>query len=400
MNILNFVHIHKKQIAKQALLLLATLILVSGLSFFGIQKENSFKTQVLSFANREEELKSKLTSISKELDDLKNQDQVKRNDQLSKEVKQINETYKKSATVYESILDLKANGKKYDELDKLYAASIKFLSEKNYASASAYLSEIEKKIAAEKTTVATNFKAPANLPVSNTPPSSGSFNRQSVQTSQGTFMVDIISADLNNNKVIIDTASDSDCKDNCPVMSLSEYVSRSSAWAGINGSFFCPSTYPTCVGKTNSFDTLIMNKNKNYFNSGNNVYSTIPAAIFRSGGARFVSQTLQWGRDTSVDAVIANYPLYTQGGQNVFSGSADAKITSKSPRTFIGATGSTAYIGIVYNASASEAAEVLKTLGIQDSLGMDQGGSTALWHGGYKAGPGRAIPNAVLFVRR
>jgi len=29
---------------------------------------------------------------------------------------------------------------------------------------------------------------------------------------------------------------------------------------------FCPSTYPQCAGKTNSFDTLLMNKNKVYFN--------------------------------------------------------------------------------------------------------------------------------------
>jgi len=31
---------------------------------------------------------------------------------------------------------------------------------------------------------------------------------------------------------------------------------------GINGSFFCPADYPTCAGKTGSFDLLVMNKNK------------------------------------------------------------------------------------------------------------------------------------------
>lgn len=34
----------------------------------------------------------------------------------------------------------------------------------------------------------------------------------------------------------------------------------------------------------------------------------VTAAIF-SGSARFVGQTSEWGRDTGVDGVIANYPL-------------------------------------------------------------------------------------------
>ena len=58
------------------------------------------------------------------------------------------------------------------------------------------------------------------------------------------------------------------------------------------------------------------------------------------------------------------------------------------------------YIGIVHNASMGESAKVLKALGMDGALNLDQGGSTALWHGGYKAGPGRNIPNAVLFVSR
>jgi hypothetical protein len=58
------------------------------------------------------------------------------------------------------------------------------------------------------------------------------------------------------------------------------------------------------------------------------------------------------------------------------------------------------YIGIVYGASMGESAKVLKALGMDSALNLDQGGSTALWSGGYKAGPGRGIPNAILFVQR
>ena len=47
-----------------------------------------------------------------------------------------------------------------------------------------------------------------------------------------------------------------------------------------------------------------------------------------------------------------------------------------------------------------QSAKVLQAMGMDGALNLDQGGSTALWSGGYKAGPGRNIPNAVLLVRR
>lgn len=233
----------------------------------------------------------------------------------------------------------------------------------------------------------------------NTPPGAG-FSRQTVVTDIGTFTVSIVAANLSSTRVIIDTASSNNCGNECPVLPLSDYVSRNSAFAGINGSFFCPAEYPSCAGKTNSFDTLLMNRDKYYFNSDNNVYSTVPAAIFGSGYFRLVKQSLEWGRDTSVDGVIANYPIYTFNNAIEFGGSSDAKLTNKSGRSFVGATGDTIYIGVVHSATAAEAAHVLQAIGIHNSLGLDNGGSTALWSGGYRAGPGRQIPNAVLFVSR
>lgn len=248
--------------------------------------------------------------------------------------------------------------------------------------------------------IITPTPTPQPTQVSNTPPGSG-FSQQNVQANGSTFKVDIIAADLNSTRIIIDTASDSTCTNNCPVLPLGTYASRSSAFAAINGSFFCPTAYPECAGKTNSFDTLLMNKNKVYFNSANNVYSVVPAVIFNGNSARFVTQSLQWGRDTSVDAVIANHPLYLLNGQDVFTGSPEAKINNKGTRTFVGTTGSKVYIGVIFNASASDAAAALQTMGIQNALGLDQGGSTALWYNGsYVVGPGRDIPNAVLLVRR
>lgn len=238
------------------------------------------------------------------------------------------------------------------------------------------------------------------IPVSNNPPGSG-FSKQVVSLNGQNFTVAIVAADLTSTRVIVDTASESDCSNDCPVLPLADYVSRNGAYAGINGSYFCPLDYSSCQGKTNSFDTLLMNKNKRYFNSDNNIYSTVPAVIFSPGSIRFVSQSLQWGRDTSVDSVIANYPLLISGSNiNFTEDPGEPKFGGKAARTFIATKGGMVYIGMVYGASMGESAKVLHALGMGEALNLDQGGSTALWHGGYIAGPGRNIPNAILFVNR
>lgn len=237
--------------------------------------------------------------------------------------------------------------------------------------------------------------------VSNTPPKNG-FSRQTVKTSEGiTSLVDLVAGDLSSTRVVVDTASTGTCGNNCPVLSLAEYARRSGGYAGINGSYFCPTSYGSCAGKTNSFDTLLMNKNKTYFNSENNVYSTVPAVIFMNGSVRFVERSLDWGRDTGVDGVIANQPLLVFNRQVRFGGDGDPKKGSRGSRSFVGNIGNTVYIGVARNVTVAEAARVLYALGFDNALNLDSGGSTALWFsGGYKVGPGRAIPNAIIFQRK
>ncbi len=376
------------------------ILFLSGLSLYLYWKE-AYKISPQIIA-----LNASLTQTREELDELKEQDQYKINKSLEEKIKLTDDTYKKTVTSYEKLLDLKAQKEDTKELDELFTTTLSYLSELNYSSAGAKLTSLNSEItkryqklatAALPTSPATN--APAASVTSNAPPSSG-YSFQAVKTDNGTFNVAIIAADLNSTRVIVDTASDSDCGNNCPVMALGDYVARSGAFAGINGPFFCPAEYPSCAGKTNSFDTLLMNKNKHYFNSDNNKYSTVPLVYFSGNSMGARGQSLDWGRDTGVDSVIANHPLYISGGNNNFGGSSDPKLTSRGPRTFIANKGSMAYMGIVYSATSSDAAAVLKALGMDNALGLDQGGSTALWSGGYKAGPGRALPAAVLFVRK
>ncbi len=275
-------------------------------------------------------LKAKLNTVQKELTALKNVDQYKRNNQLEDTIKHIETTYQKAVKAYEALLDLKSQTNDTGDLDKLFAQSLDLLSQRNYATADATLNELNHQIATEQQKIASAAipAVPANAPVNNTAPGNG-YSRQSVSADTGTFVVDLIAADLGSTRVVVDTASDTDCSNNCPALPLSTYVSRSGAYAGINGTFFCPPEYPTCAGKTGSYDLLVMNKNKVYFNSANNVYSTNPVVIFGSGFIRFIGAASGWGRDTSVDGVISNFPLLVSGGSIVYGDSSDTKFTNQ-----------------------------------------------------------------------
>jgi len=360
--------------------------------------------QLSNYTSQNANTNKKLATVSTQLTALKNIDQIKRNNALETEIKNIEITYKSSIADYQNIIDLKLN-EKTDPLDALYAQAVSQLAALNYASAQATLTDLQTKIQTDQDKIAAaqapNVVADQSVAApSNTPPSNG-YSVQKVSTDVGDFTISIVAADLNSTRVIVDTASDSDCSNNCPVLPLDQYVARNGAFAGINGSFFCPADYPSCDGKTGSFDTLLMNKNKVYFNSANNVYSNVPLVYFTGNTMGVRTASSQWGRDTGVDSVIAMQPLLVLNGQVAFSGSDDPKINSKGTRDFIGNNGSTVYIGTIYDASSSDAAHVLKTLGLQNALNLDEGGSTALWYGGgYKAGPGRNIPNAVLFVHK
>lgn len=376
--------------------LIGVFVTITVGAFFYYKKTSS---QINSLQSNKNQLDKTLKKISFELKDLKSQDQYKINKDLDIKIKNIETTYDRAVKAYEKLLDLKNITKKTEKFDSAFADILTLLSKRNYSSAAADLLSFEKDINDEKQKIVASFQIPANVPENNSPPGSGQ-QQQVVKSDVGDFLVSLIAADLNSTRVIVDSASDSDCKNDCPVLSLGDYVSRSGAFAGINGSYFCPADYPSCSDKKNSFDTLLMNKNKKYINSDNNVYSTVPAVIFSGNSARFVGQSLQWGRDTSVDAVLAMQPLLVSGGNIAFNGDGEPKRGSKGSRSFVGASGSTVYIGIVFNATVAEAAHVIHSLGIQNALNLDDGGSTALWSGGYKAGPGRNLPNALLFIRK
>ena len=364
------------------------------------------ESQLLEFAHKSNVNLSKqysalniqFASAEARVRQLESEDQRIRNDKLASEVASIKTEYKKAVGAYESIVKLRESNTKTSSLDTLLAESLTFLADLNYSSASAKLTTLDVEIT--KLQEPSQAAVPISAPLDNSPPTSG-FKQQAVEVNGSKFLVDSIAGDLSSTKVVVETASEGDCADNCPVDSLGSFVAKAGGYAGVNGPYFCPETYPSCAGKKNSFDTLIMNKNKTYFNSSNNVYSSVPAAIFSAGSARFVGSSSEWGRDTGVDSVIAAQPMLMSGGEIRFGGDDEVKRASRGNRSFIASKGNIAYIGVVHNANVAEVALVLKAMGMDNALNLDSGGSTALYaNGRYIAGPGRNTPFGIVFANR
>jgi len=350
--------------------------------------------------DEKELLSFQLASTSAQLMQLQSEDQYKKNIQLKSEMNQLLAVFGKSLQIYEALLDLRGEGAKIATLEGAFAQFLSLLSKSNTSSASALLTKLEKDVQLLQSQTATSQASiPSNLKTTNTPPTSG-YNKQVVIANNTSFVVDLVAGDLHSTKVQVETASGSDCKDACPVGALADFVARSGGYAGINGPYFCPAEYPSCAGKTNSYDTLIMNKNKTYFNSDNNIYSVVPAFIFAGTSVRLV-KSAEAGRDSGVDAVIAAQPALVSGGEVVFGGDGDPKKGSRGPRSFIAVKESVVYIGVVRGATVAESALVMKALGMQYALNLDGGGSTAMvFNGKYIAGPGRQTPFGIVFVRR
>jgi exopolysaccharide biosynthesis protein len=361
--------------------------------------------QIFELSTDKQRLESDLATTKKLLSEaeaqievLKNEDLRKTNQQVREEIANLKATYTRAYNTYKEVLSIRDRAGRFGPLESIFATILNNLAKDDLKSAETNLKKLADDIAKEDARLATVVTIAANVPEIQAAPGSG-YRRQKVVIDGNAYQVDVIAADLASTRVIVDTASDSTCRQDCPVLPLATYVSRSGAYAGVNGTYFCPETYPECADRKNTFDYLVMNKNKVYFNSDMNVYSNVPAVIFSGSSVRYVGQALEWGRDTGADAVISNRPLLVLG-KNISLGATEAKENIKGNRSFVGNTGSTAYIGVVRSATLAEAAKVLQAMGVENALNLDNGGSTALWSGGYKIGPGRNLPNVILFVRK
>ena len=239
-----------------------------------------------------------------------------------------------------------------------------------------------------------------SAPVSGTPGSG--LSTITVATPKGNFKATVLSLDMSGTKMITDTASDNDCGNSCPVLSLAEYVAKNGGFAGVNGTYFCPGTYPECGSKSNSFDFPVYNTRLGkWINSYTLGWSERRAIVYQDGsGVHYQNSSAGFGGGLS--AGIINYPGLVDGGNVQIddnqSGLSD-KQKAKNTKVGLGVINSQRLIVVVaQNVTMQEFAYVFKSLSAQGALNLDTGGSLALISGGrYIFGPGRGLPNAIIF---
>ena len=223
------------------------------------------------------------------------------------------------------------------------------------------------------------------------------------------FTIDLITVDLSNPKlkIVTDTAADSNCKGNCPAKSLAKYALAASAFAGINGSYFCDSSscgynytfypvYNTRLGIMINEDQLkywttgpifaFDQNNKFYYFKDSREFGSV-ANFEKTYGVK-------------LQAAIGNKPRLVQDYMDyLIEWELDKKqLTNRSVHNALGYKDNKIYITAVYSATIPEVAQVMQALGMEYALNLDGGGSTALWYNDeYILGPGRDIPNAIVF---
>lgn len=120
-----------------------------------VYKDLSMKNKILSgdksaLIGKNSNLLTNFEDLEKEFKDLKSQDQYVINQELQKKVKNVETEYNQAVITYESLLELKSKTKDTDKFDKAFALTLRQLSELNYTSASATLSQLKKDIAAKE----------------------------------------------------------------------------------------------------------------------------------------------------------------------------------------------------------------------------------------------------------
>lgn len=248
------------------------------------------------------------------------------------------------------------------------------------------------------TTTATKTPIPTQAPVSG-PPGSG-YSSFTVSTERGNFAIGVISIDMTGARMITDTASDGDCGNNCPTIPLSDYISRNGGFAGMNGTYFCPADYAECSGKSNSFDFPVYNSRLGKWINGGNLFWNDRSIMFYDGSGMHFMRNAN-GFSGGLTAGIVNSPGLVEGG-NVIADQfpLSDKQRTKGAKTGMGIRGSVVYLVSASNADMLDLAHIFKSLGASSALNLDGGGSVALWSGGYKRGPGRNLPNAIIFASK
>ncbi|MDP3970624.1 MAG: phosphodiester glycosidase family protein [bacterium] len=236
------------------------------------------------------------------------------------------------------------------------------------------------------------------------------YSNYTVNTERGGFAIHLVTMPRSSTTFITDTGNESDCGNNCSAKSLNDYVAEHNGIAGIHGTYFCPPDYASCSGQTYSFLPPVFNTNANVMiNESKLPFHSGPLLVVTTDGEyHYFHRSYDFGYTVAdweakngkqVQAAIANYPSLIENGEIVVhSESVDSKQQTKGARGGIGYNDDSIFLVLASSASVDDMAYIFKALNASYAMNLDGGGSTALYaEGGYKVGPGRLLPNAIVF---
>jgi exopolysaccharide biosynthesis protein len=381
------------------LLLLLFVVLLLSISVIYLLVSNS--TKIMSLNKTIDSLDKQVAVLSHTADNLRKEKDALSTSGIRTRLNTYNKTVEKYETVKAKAASYKSKGINVKTVEKELTKVVDLIFGRKYPKADKRLTQLDNGLEKlfkdwEAARAAAAAKA---QPKSCGIPTSG-YCQLSIKTGNGTFTTDIVAIDLNQATVITDTANSSNCSNNCPIKSLLSYVQKRSAFAGINGTYFCPSDYASCAGKINSYDFPVYNSNlKKWLNADKLFWSDRAMLAFTSSGAVFYPQANAYTSLPGIRAGLVNHPGLVYNGKNIVNkyNLTSAQLT-KGYRGGIGVKSNTVYLVIVQSATVRDIAAVMMAVGAKHALNLDGGGSSALiYKGSYKFGPGRSLPNAILF---
>lgn len=236
------------------------------------------------------------------------------------------------------------------------------------------------------------------------------YENYTIATDQGSFSVKVVTLRRDTFEMVTDTGDSSDCVDDCSAKPLADYVSENSAFAGIHGSYFCPPDYEECDASTYSYYPPVFNSELDkMINDDSIIYHNRPIIAQTTDGEMHYfhrpddfGDTLADYEETSgleVSAAIGNWPSLVEGGESVVSGEPmESSFYNVGTRGGIGWDETYFYLVIASSATVPNLASIFETLGVEYAMNLDGGGTAALYYDeAYKSGPGRLLPNAIVF---
>ncbi len=236
-----------------------------------------------------------------------------------------------------------------------------------------------------------------------------------VATPSGSFAAEVVKLRKDWFTMLTVAAESADCANGCAAKPLLAYAQERGAAIGIHGTYFCPPDYADCAAKVNTFLWPFFDSPTRAMHNASSlpVHEGPMLVQTTDGRFRFFHRTKEFGTSvaafenangTSLDAAVANYPSLVENGALVVESESrldDGMRTVKGTRGGIGVDARFVYLVIAKSATVVDLARIFRAIGATDALNLDGGGSAALlFDGKYVTGPGRQLPNAIVFAPR